>query len=268
MSDDKNSGSDRSDIERRDFLKKSGLAAGAGAFGFSGFTGSVDATDKVDFEITGRTQLSDSEARSNIGTAMSWADSRNLVKKMIQQEGLRPAFSNAFGMSFTTDDPKVNEVNPTAVSLPLVSPKGDRGGLLVMTVADTDQGRAPLSAFGVTAKGNATNGDVQAMSSAQVKSYAVVENEASIVRDRQVSAAEVGTQGIGCDVCEFIAGELCSYGVGKVTEGYCIKICLPLVSGIATYVVCAGACALIIDYITDQACGYGASYVCDQAGFC
>lgn len=268
MTDDNDINSDRDDIQRRDFLKKSGLAAGAGVFGFSGFADNVNATDKADFEVTGRSQLSDSEAQKNVGNAMSWSYSRDLAKNMIQEADLRPAFSNAFGVSFTTDDEKVNELNPAAVSLPFVSPKGDRGGLLVMVVADSEEGRAPMSAFGITAEGNVGNGNVQAMSSAQVKSYAVVDEEAGIVRDRQVSAADVGAQDIGCDVCEFIVGELCSYGVGKVTEGYCIEICLPLVSGLWTYIACSGACALIIDYLTDQACSYGSSYVCEQAGFC
>lgn len=268
MSNDNNDNQDSNDIQRRNFLKKSSLAAGAGVFGLSGFAGNVDATSKADFEITGRSQLSDSDARSHVGTAMSWSYTRNLSKTMIQEADLRPAFSDAFGLSVTTDDPKVNEANPVTVSLPFVSPKGDRGGLLVMTVADTEQGRGPLAAFGVTAEGTPTSGDVQAMSSAQVKSYAVVDEQATVVNDRQVAAADVGTQDIGCGVCEFIASELCSYGVGKVTEGYCIQICLPLVSGVATYIICAGACAIMVDYITDRACSYGANYVCSQAGFC
>jgi len=269
MSNDNNENHDSNDIQRRDFLKKSSLAAGAGFFGLSGFSGDVDAAAKADFDITGRSQLSDAEARSYVGDAMSWSYTRDLSKKMIQDAGLQPAFSNAFGVSFTTDDPEVNAENPAAVSLPYVSPQGDRAGLLVMTVADTDEGRAPLAAFGVTAEGAVSGGDVQAMSAAQVKTYAVVDEQATVVRDRQVSAGEVGAQGsISCGACEFIVGELCSYGVGKVTEGYCIEICLPLAGGIYTYIACAGACALIIDYLTEQACSIGSTYVCEQAGLC
>lgn len=259
---------DSNDIRRRDFLRKSSMAAGAGIFGFAGLSGEVDATSKADFEITDRTELSDAEARQYVGDAVSWSSTQGLARKMMEEKDLRPAFSNAFGVKFTTDDPKLNARNPAAVTLPLVSKTGSDAGLLVMTVADTEKGRGPLAAFGVTAEGDASSGDVQAMSSARVKSYAHVDGQATVVRDRQVSAGDVGTQSIACGACEFIVSELCSYGVGQVTKGACIEICLPLAGGIYTYVACAGACALILDYLTDRACSIGANYVCNQAGLC
>ncbi|WP_135827419.1 halocin C8-like domain-containing protein [Halorussus halobius] len=267
MTNDDNDSHDGNDIQRRDFLKKSSLAAGAGIFGFTGLAENASATDKVDFEITGRSELSGSEAQSQVGTAMTSTYSQDLVKTMAQEADLRPAFGNAFGLSVTTDDPKVNEANPVTVTLPLVSPRSDRAGLLVMTVADTEEGRQPLAAFGVTAEGDARD-DVQAMQSAQVKSYAYGDEQASVVSSEQVAAADVGAEDIGCGVCEFLVSKLCEYGVGKVTKGYCIEICLPLVSGVATYIACAGACAILLDYLTKEACDYGANYVCEQAGFC
>jgi len=268
MPNDDNDTNDRNDIRRRDFLKKSSLAAGAGIFGFSGLTNNASATDKVDFEITGRSELDGAQARSDVGSAMTATAASDLTATMSQEARLQPAFSNAFGLSVTTDDPEINAANPATVTLPFVSPRGDRGGLLVMTVADTEEGRKPLSAFGITAEGDARNDDVQAMQSAQVKSYAYDGGQASVVRDEQMTAADVGAENIGCGVCEFLVSKLCDYGVGKVTKGFCVEVCLPLVSGVATYIACAGACAILLDYITGQACDFGASYVCDQAGFC
>lgn len=268
MPNDDNDTNDRNDIQRRDFLKKSSLAAGAGIFGFSGLANNASATDKVDFEITGRRELDGAEARSNVGAAMTATATSDLTKTMSQEARLQPAFSNAFGLAVTTDDPEINEANPVTVTLPFVSPRGDRAGLLVMTVADTEEGRKPLSAFGITAEGDARNDDVQAMQSAQVKSYAYGDGQASVVSDEQVAAADVGAENIGCGVCEFLVSKLCEYGVGKVTKGFCVEACLPLVSGVATYIACAGACAILLDYLTKQACDFGANYVCDQAGLC
>ena len=262
-----NNNPDRNDIRRRDFLKKSGAAAGVGAFGFTGLSGNVKATEKTDFEITGRNELSDREAQRYVGDAVSQAYTQDLARKMMDENNLRPAFSNAFGIKFETDDPKLNAMNPVAVSLPLVSKKSDRGGLLVMTMADTEDGRTPLSALGITAESPSASGP-STMSAGEVKSYAVVDEQASVVNSRTVDPSGVGTQGIGCDACKLVASELCDYGAGKVSKSFCIRACLPFVSGVATYVACAGACALILDYITGYACDQGADYVCNQAGIC
>jgi len=100
-------------ISRRDILKKSFMTS-ATVFGL-GSTVKTTAAEKdtPDFNIVNRSELSETEARAEIGRAMEETAVKNIDKAMWDESGVRR--SGIFGVEFETDDPEINKTNPTVV---------------------------------------------------------------------------------------------------------------------------------------------------------
>ncbi len=71
-----------------------------------------------------------------------------------------------------------------------------------------------------------------------------------------------------CFQCTTLVGILCKLGGGRLSQSTCLVRCLPLITTIGGYLICSGACLLVVEAISRDGCGLSLGYVCIVAGYC
>lgn len=83
------------------------------------------------------------------------------------------------------------------------------------------------------------------------------------------STAQVSQSSLlSCFQCTTLVGILCKLGGGRLSQSTCLVRCLPLITTIGGYLICSGACLLVVEAISRVGCGLSSGYVCIVAGYC
>lgn len=281
---------DREDnrFSRRKILKNT-AAASAISLSLASMSNSAAAEeDTPDFRITSRTELSDAEARKEVGHMMDSTAAENLDWAMQTESNVESA--GQFGIAFETDDPKINETNPVIIFSGYESslPGRESAGMLVSIVVDTTPDaetstREPMMAFGRTVEGAAEGTGISTNSAneLELKTFTADQQGSASVSERDSlpraavsgnSDGGVTTQDwrdeLGCGACTAIVTTLCEGATGSVSRTACLQACAPFLGSVWGYGACGAACFVIVDTINNYGCAVGAGTICAAMDLC
>lgn len=270
-------GSD-SDQTRRNVLQKMTTAAAVGGLGVSATGVSAARSDSPDWEIRNIDWLEDDVASeySVYFDRDNWGSS---LRDQIIRDGYEAIPSGVSAARMVTTSREVNALNPVQVFLPFTrraSRSDATDGVIVGTVAGEAGDRRLISALGSVVDRN--DGVSADSTRADAKLYGNVsdgeELQAGVVRTQsgaQVAANMDGVQtdGLGCDACKILVGNICGATTGKVTEAVCLKagvVCAGLGGGvnIPAGLGCLGACYLVVGTVSAYGCLKAPGFICGK----
>lgn len=255
---------------RRDVLK---TTAGTGAI-IPGLTMTASAADsnEPDVEIIDRSEISESQAKSEFARTRSNSNVRSLTNKLRKEHDLIPAPESVSGFEIETDDEEINQDDPV-VLFASFSSHGDSYALMVALVSTVENTRQPITAQMFVAEPAATDASTaeSANSGTKISTFTAgpegeVQSEV-LEEEYQVQNREVGTQDVvGCATCVAVADWICDKGTGNVGRTRCIGQCM--VFGPVGWAACSLTCALLLDLISDRGCTVGATAFCAKIDAC
>ncbi|KZN24841.1 hypothetical protein A4G99_10995 [Haladaptatus sp. R4] len=231
-----------------------------------GMLGSAKAQSGADSEIhvTGTELISTDSVRPHANSAVS---EQPLSGHLRSEEALSPNPAGTVSLSLTTTDSELDAHNPVLHALPFESEAGqDKAGFLNVLLADDGDSKVTLASFAMVGERDTEAGTGSLRFYGTRDEQPVMINQ--VERDLTTDSGQFTTEAsLSCGTCKFVVNELCSAGnpVG-VTE--CLEICAPAVETGVGYVVCSGACAVIVEAVEYLGCGAAASAICGRAGFC
>jgi hypothetical protein len=247
--------------------------------------GVIVSKEGTDLKITDVQALEAGRARSELKNAPSVPET-SAIKQWFLQNDLRPSIPDAGGLEFTTSKQVVNEGTPVVVSVPYKPTGRDessvQAGLVNHLIINGENGeRVPAAAIGIyteeTDQGvqqklvgssytEETNQRVQQRSVGSSAGESVVFHEETVEGGVTGSGEFSTSQSIGCATCQIIYDGLVGGTWGAVNRAACLYGCT--VTGPA-YLVCAGACTIILSAITTYGTFYTAPVFCsDIVNYC
>lgn len=234
-------------------------------------TSSVSATRDFDFEITDRSKIAESEAKSEFSRIKSDSDLQTLHTKLKKNHDLTPAAASVTGFEIETDDPEINEVNPVAIFATYRS-QSEHDGFMIALTGTVEDTRQPLTVQ-VFVSEPAEADSSESGPAVDILSYAVSpegEVRSEVVEKKyQPEGLGSGVQPadvVGCSVCTAVFDFICDKGTGNMGRARCAGQCM--VFGPVGWAACSLTCALLIDLINDRGCTVGAAAACATIGAC
>ncbi len=278
---------DDNNLNRRSIVK--GIGASTAAFSLGG----IPAVSSAQASSTSGLSVVDASIDQNVSTAAAEMVSQNSVvdelASLMEDEAGLSRQSSSTTISLTTNDDELNALAPRIEAIPFTKAAKTsknaaknaasqvRTGVLFITTALQDGTRVPASAFGLSTEALSLPSNANGNPKAEITTYGAVDGTPSVLdtqkvqtRDPVSSSGDVQTQDdlIDCFTCTTLVTALCELGAGRLGQSTCVSRCLPLISTLAGYTICAGSCLLLVEAIERLGCGVTAATLCAAATIC